>query len=115
MAACLSSLASPLGAQSPTVAVARVAVASPATMHAGRAVQRLPAAECGSILKNGALLGLGLALAVGSIELAYTIVREPFARNGHDWPVAAPVWIAWAGGAGFVAGVVGTTLCRRRR
>jgi hypothetical protein len=84
-------------------------------MDAGRPVQRLPAAECGSILKNGALLGLGLALAVGSIELAYTIVREPFVRNGHDWPVAAPVWIAWAGGAGFIAGVVGTTLCRRRR
>jgi hypothetical protein len=70
---------------------------------------------CGSPLKNAAMLGLGLSLAVGVIELTYTIIREPFVRNGRDLPRADPKLIAWAGGAGFAIGLIGTEVCRRRR
>jgi hypothetical protein len=101
-------------AQGPTVTAARVALAAPAiTGH--RAPMIAAPASCGSSLKNAALLGLGLSLATAVIELTYTVVREPFVRNGHDLPGADPTLIAWAGAAGFLGGLVGTEICRRRR
>ena len=97
----------------PTMAAARAAFAMPsATDHPP--LLRAPA-SCGSALKNAALLGLGLSLAAAVLEGVYTLVREPLIRNGHDVPGADPAIIAWAGAAGFVAGIVGTHLCRRRR
>ncbi len=99
----------------PTVTAARVAFAVPAMIDHDDPPALEPPASCGSALKNAALLGLGLSLATAVIELTYTVVREPFVRNGHDLPVADPTIIAWAGGAGFIGGVVGTALCRRRR
>jgi hypothetical protein len=74
----------------------------------------IASSHCGSALKNAVMLGLGVSLAVGVIELTYTVIREPLVRNGHDLPRADPTLIAWAGGAGFVIGLVGTELCRRR-
>lgn len=101
-------------AQGPTVTAARVALAAPAI--GGHPAPSIGApASCGSALKNAALLGLGLSLATAAIELTYGIVREPFVRNGHDVPGADPRLIAWAGAAGFIGGLVGTALCRRRR
>lgn len=99
----------------PTVAAARAAFWVPTI--ADRAAPALPGApaSCGSALKNAALLGLGLSLAAAVIELVYTLAREPFVRNGHDIPGADPAIIAWAGAAGFIGGLVGTALCRRRR
>ena len=108
---------SPLAAQDdgPTVAAARAAVVAP-TMDARGASPLLDApAPCGPALKNAALLGLGVSLGTAAIELLYTLVREPFVRNGHDVPGADPTIIAWAGAAGFVGGLVGTAMCRRRR
>lgn len=105
----------PAQARGPTIAAARAAVfvSSSAPWPAPRSIELQ--ASCGSALKNGALLGLGLSLATAVIELTYTIVREPFVRNGHDLAAADPTLIAWAGGAGFVIGLVGTEVCRRRR
>ena len=100
--------------RAPTVAAARAAFAVPSTSDRTAMVYQ-PAAACGSTLKNAALLGLGLSLATAVIELMYTLVREPFIRNGHDLPGADPTIILWAGTAGFVAGLVGTEICRRRR
>jgi hypothetical protein len=101
-------------ADGPTIRAARAGV-SMISRETFRAL-RLPntTAHCGSGFKNAALLGLGFSLAVGVIELTYTIIREPLVRNGHDLPQADPMLIAWAGGAGFVIGLVGTELCRRR-
>jgi Na+/H+ antiporter NhaA len=101
-------------ARGPTIAAARAGVSVVST-ETSRGLEFPDAtAHCGSAFKNAVLLGLGLSLAVGVIELTYTIVREPLARNGHDLPHADPMLIAWAGGAGFVVGLVGTELCRRR-
>ena len=98
----------------PTVAAARAAFAMAGATDHPPPLLRAPA-SCGSALKNAALLGLGLSLATAVIEGLYTLVREPLIRNGHDVPGADPAIIAWAGAAGFVAGVVGTHVCRRRR
>ncbi len=99
----------------PTVAAARAAVVMP-TIGGGEAARLVDApASCGSALKNAALLGLGLSLGTAVIELLYTLLREPFVRNGHDVPGADPTLIAWAGAAGFVGGLAGTAICRRRR
>jgi hypothetical protein len=110
--------ASPLGAQDvsrgPTIAAARAGFAPPSTATFEAAELFVATSHCGSVIKNAALLGLGISLAVGVIELTYTIIREPLVRNGHDLPRADPMIIAWAGGAGFVIGLVGTELCRRR-
>ncbi len=110
-------LASALTAQEhgPTVMAARAALVAPriADRHAPASLDA--AASCGSALKNAALLGLGLSLATAVIELVYTVVREPLVRNGHDVPGADPTLIAWAGAAGFIGGLVGTEICRRRR
>jgi hypothetical protein len=99
----------------PTVATARVAFVPPAAVRAEPGVVYDTPGSCGSHFKNAVMLGLGFALATGVIELTYTIIREPVNRNGHDWPAADPMLIAWAGGAGFVIGLVGTELCQRRR
>jgi hypothetical protein len=99
----------------PTVVAGRVAFFAPSVESRTHAVELEPAAPCGAALKNAALLGLGVSLATAMIEFTYTLVREPFVRNGHDWPGADPTLIAWAGGAGFVVGLVGSELCRRRR
>jgi hypothetical protein len=99
----------------PTVAMARAAVFTPPASTREALPWSQASASCGSTLKNAALLGIGLSLATAMIELTYTIVREPFVRNGHDVPGADPRLIAWAGGAGFVAGIIGTEVCRRRR
>lgn len=98
----------------PTVTAARAAFFAPSGQRPAP-IADYAEASCGSALKNAALLGLGLSLATAVIELVYTLVREPFVRNGHDVPGADPTIIAWAGGAGFVAGLIGTELCRRRR
>lgn len=108
-------LAGPLGAQpvAPvgTIGAARVAVTQPhGTVNAGSTLEPLP---CGSALKNGAMLGLGLALATASLELLYTLVRAPFVNAGHDVPRAEPWLITIAGGTGFLAGLVRSELCRR--
>ena len=101
-------------AQGPTLMAARVALAAPA-IPGHRAPMIGGPASCGSALKNAALLGIGLSLATAVIELTYTLVREPLVRNGHDVPGADPTLIAWAGAAGFIGGLVGTEICRRRR
>jgi hypothetical protein len=98
----------------PTVDAARAAFVAPSVGGRPQAVELDTSAQCGSHMKNAALLGLGLSLATAMIELTYTIVREPFVRNGHDWPGADPKLIAWTGGAGFVVGLIGTERCRRR-
>lgn len=99
----------------PTVAAARAAFFVPRSLERRTPIADHAAASCGSTLKNAAMLGLGLSLATAVIELTYTLVREPFVRNGHDLPGADPTLIVWAGGAGFIAGLVGTEICRRRR
>jgi hypothetical protein len=99
----------------PTVIAARVAFFAHSVESRTHAVELDPAASCGSSLKNAALLGLGLSLATATIEWTYTVVREPVVRNGGDWPAADPMLIAWSGGAGFVVGLIGSELCRRRR
>jgi hypothetical protein len=99
----------------PTVTAARAAFVAPVSLERRTPTADYAAVSCGSPLKNAALLGLGLSLAAAVIELTYTLVREPFVRNGHDVPGADPTIIVWAGGAGFIAGVVGTEMCRRRR
>ena len=99
----------------PTVVAARAAFSTPSTPTDAASIALLPAAECGSTLKNAALLGLGLSLATAVLELTYTILREPFVVNGVDLPAADPRIIAGAGGAGFIIGLVGTEMCRRRR
>lgn len=98
----------------PTVTAARAAFSVPSGER-GVSIADHGQASCGSALKNAALLGLGLSLATGVIELVYTLVREPFVRNGHHLPAADPTIIAWAAGVGFVVGFIGTELCRRRR
>ena len=99
----------------PTVAAARAAFRAPSSAERRLPMAEYASASCGSALKNAVLLGLGLSLATATIELLYTLVREPFVRNGHDVPGADPAIILWAGGAGFVAGLAGTEMCRRRR
>lgn len=114
--AALFAASSTLSAQvhGPTVVAARAAFSTaPATADA--AVVLGPPASCGSIVTNAALLGFGLSLATGVLELTYTIVREPFVVNGVDLPAADPRLIAGAAGAGFVIGLIGTERCRRRR
>jgi hypothetical protein len=101
-------------ASGPTIAAARAGVSIVSSETSPLLELPDAAAHCGSALKNAALLGLGFSLAAGVIELTYTIVREPLVRNGHDLPRADPMLIAWAGGAGFVIGLVGTEICRRR-
>ena len=105
----------PAQAHGPTVVAARAAFFAPTTATGAARIARLPAAECGSTLKNAALLGLGLSLATAVLELTYTILREPFVVNGVDLPAADPRIIAGAAGAGFIVGLVGTEMCRRRR
>ena len=112
--------ASMLGAQEPvtsgpTVIAARAAFYTPSAGIRERSVAYDTSADCGSSLKNAAMLGLGFSLAAIVLELTYTLVREPFVRRGHDVPPADPALIAWAGGAGFVVGLIGTELCRRGR
>ena len=102
-------------APGPTILAARAALSAPASPQRPLPAAAYAAPSCGSAWKNAALLGLGLSLATAVIELTYTIVREPFVRNGHDVPGADPTIIAWAGGAGFLAGLIGTEMCRRRR
>jgi hypothetical protein len=99
----------------PTVQAARVAVSQAHVAPRHPLEIELGSPRCGSHLKNAAMLGLGLSLAVGALELTYTIIREPLVRNGHDLSPADPMLMAWAGGAGFVIGLIGTELCRRRR
>lgn len=112
--------ASMLGAQEhagsgPTIIAARTAFFTPPVVTRERAVVHDTSANCGSALKNAAMLGLGFSLATVMLELTYTILREPFVRRGHEVSRADPRLIAWAGGAGFVVGLIGTELCRRRR
>lgn len=99
----------------PTIAAARVAFAPSAVVRAEPEVVHDTPGSCGSHVKNAVMLGLGFALATGVLELTYTLIREPLNRNGHDLSPADPMLIAWAGGAGFVIGLVGTELCHRRR
>lgn len=99
----------------PTVVAARAGFAAPSLTTDAATVALLPAAECGSRLRNAALLGLGLSLATAMLELTYTILREPFVVNGVELPAADPRIIAGAAGGGFILGLVGTELCRRRR
>ncbi len=99
----------------PFVERTRSAIAAPLPRRGDASVRLTPSsARCGSRWKNAALLGLGLSLATGVLEVTYTVVREPVIRNGGSWPPADPALIAWAAGAGFVVGLVGTELCRRR-
>lgn len=102
-------------ATGPTIALARAAFAVAPTPHAPIAIDSVIEESCGSMLKNGLLMGLGFSLATASLELVYTLVREPFVRQGHDVARADPRWILWAGGAGFVVGLIGTERCRRRQ
>lgn len=102
-------------AAGPTVLAARAAFSvESAPIPAHHNVAARSPASCGSMLRNALLLGLGFSLATASLELVYTLAREPFVRNGYDVARADPAWIAWAGGAGFVVGLVGTAVCRRR-
>lgn len=99
----------------PTIVSARAAFFTPAPATSQHPIAADAPASCGSSLKNAAMLGLGFSLAAIVLEVTYTIVREPFVRRGRDLPPADPVLIAWAGGGGFVLGLIGTELCRRRR
>jgi hypothetical protein len=107
--------APPLGAQpaplAPTVSVARSAFAPMLPIVPTKSSRQV--APCGHALKNGALLGLGLALAVASLEVVYTLIRAPLVNSGHDVPRADPMLIAYAGVAGFAIGLIGTEICRR--
>jgi hypothetical protein len=112
--------ASSLGAQErvaggPTVSSARAAFSPPMLAKASPAFTIDTKPSCGSSLKNAAMLGLGFSVAAVMLELTYTVIREPLIRRGHDLPPADPMLIAWAGGAGFVLGLMGTELCRNRR
>lgn len=99
----------------PFVEGARSAFAAPGSIRSDASVTlAISSTPCGSRWKNAALLGLGLSLATGVLEVIYTLVREPVVRNGGSWPHADPALMAWAGGAGFVVGLVGTEVCRRR-
>lgn len=99
----------------PFVEGARSAFAAPASIRSDAGVTLARSSTpCGSRWKNAALLGLGLSLATGVLEVTYMLVREPVVRNGGSWPHADPALMAWAGGAGFVVGLVGTEVCRRR-
>lgn len=98
----------------PTVTAARAAFFAPGGATRERSVAYDTSSTCGSALKNAAMLGLGFSLAASILELTYTIVREPLVRRGHNVPAADPALIAWAGGAGFVLGLIGTERCRRR-
>jgi hypothetical protein len=111
----VSSLEAQDRAAGPTVIAARSAFFVPPVASGERIVLQSARADCGSHLKNAALLGLGFSLATSILELTYTVIREPLVRRGHDVPAADPVLIAWAGGAGFAIGLIGTELCRRRR
>lgn len=117
VAASLFVASSTLAAQAygPTVVAARAAFFTPSTPTDVATLALEAPAACGSRLTNAALLGLGLSLATAMLELTYTIVREPFVVNGVDLPAADPRLIAGAAGAGFIVGLVGTELCRRRR
>ena len=104
-----------VGDTGPFVERARSAFAAPASIRDVAGVTlAIASTPCGSRWKNAAMLGLGLALATGVLEVTYTLVREPVVRNGGSWPHADPALIAWAGGVGFVVGLVGTEVCRRR-
>ncbi|MGQ0714492.1 MAG: hypothetical protein ACT4PJ_12285 [Gemmatimonadaceae bacterium] len=98
----------------PTVAAARAGFFVAPEPSPTPAIDVPTASPCGSVMRNALLMGLGFALATGSLELLYTLVREPFVRSGHDVPRANPEWIAWAGGAGFMLGLVSTAICQRR-
>ena len=102
-------------ATGPTIGAARVGVSIVPTAHSAIALDSVIPESCGSMLKNGLLMGLGFSLATASLELVYTLVREAFVRQGHDVTPADPRWIAWAGGAGFLVGLIGTERCRRRQ
>jgi hypothetical protein len=102
-------------ATGPTIGAARVAFSVATLAHPTIALDSVITESCGSMLKNGLLMGLGFSLATASLELVYTLVREPFVRQGHDVARADPRWIAWAGGAGFLVGLIGTERCRRRQ
>lgn len=104
-----------LVATGPTIGLARAAFSVAPAPHAPIAIDSVIDESCGSMLRNGLLMGLGFSLATASLELLYTLVREPFVRQGHDVARADPRWIAWAGGAGFVVGLIGTDRCRRRQ
>ena len=99
----------------PFVEGARSAFAAPVSIRSDAGdTLTISSTPCGSRWKNAAMLGLGLSLATGVLEVTYTLVREPVVRNGGSWPRADPALIAWAGGAGFLVGLVGTEVCRRR-
>lgn len=102
------------GGSGPTILAARVAVFVPTTTSHQASVV-FTQERCGSALKNAAMMGLGFSLAAVVLEVTYTLVREPFVRRGHEVSPADPALIAWAGGAGFVLGLLGTELCRRRQ
>jgi hypothetical protein len=99
----------------PTIGLARSAFSVASPGDAPIAIDSVIPESCGSMLRNGLLMGIGFSLATASLELLYTLVREPFVRQGHDVARADPRWIAWAGGAGFVVGLIATERCRRRR
>lgn len=103
------------GTGGPTVIAARAAFSVAPAVAPQHDIGVRVAESCGSPFKNALLLGLGVSLATASLELVYTLVREAFVRGAHDWARADPRWIAWAGGAGFLAGLIGTEVCRRRR
>lgn len=108
--------AQPVVDAGPFVAGTRSAFAAPVSIGSDAGVTLgVSSTPCGSLWKNAALLGLGLSLATGVLEVTYTLVREPVVRNGGSWPHADPALMAWAGGVGFVVGLVGTEVCRRRR
>ena len=102
-------------ATGPTIALARAAFSLEPEPHTPIAIDSLITESCGSMLRNGLLMGLGFSLATASLELVYTLVREPLVRQGHDVARADPRWIAWAGGAGVIIGLIGTERCRRRQ
>lgn len=103
------------GGSGPTILAARAAVFVPTTTSHQASVVFTQEQSCGSALKNAALMGLGFSLAAVVLEVTYTLVREPFVRRGHEVSPADPALIAWAGGAGFVLGLLGTELCRQRQ
>ena len=102
-------------ATGPTIAAARAGVSIATPAYPTIAIDSVITESCGSMLKNGLLMGLGFSLATALLELVYTLVREPFVRQGHDVARADPRWIAWAGGGGFLVGLIGTERCRRRQ
>lgn len=121
LAVCVAVLVTPAVARAqaavgagPTIDAARSGFSVPVSIRRGVTVSLAASVACGSPWRNAVMLGLGLSLATGVLELTYTLLREPVVRNGGSWPRADPALMAWAGGAGFVAGLFGTEVCRRR-